>query len=71
MMYVDLLRFGTVNGTTLHFPQGDPAPMIYHSVRDENGCGEYTNEGATTTDTFAPAATASLASFIGPFRISR
>jgi hypothetical protein len=59
-----------VQGTTLHFPQGDPAPMVYHSVRDENGCNEYTNEGAPP-DTFAPAATAPLASFIGPFRVSR
>ncbi|HKV98568.1 MAG TPA: hypothetical protein VJN96_02030, partial [Vicinamibacterales bacterium] len=71
MMYVDLLRFGTVQGTTLNFPQGNPTPMTYYSVKDENGCNQYTNEGAPTPDTFAPAATASLASFIGPFKIAR
>jgi hypothetical protein len=71
MMYVDLLRFGTVQGTTLNFPQGTPTPMTYNSVKDENGCNQYTNEGALTPDTFAPAATASLANFIGPFKLSR
>ncbi len=70
-MYVDLFRLGTVVGTTLYYPAGEPAPMIYKSVKDENGCGQFTNEGNSEPDTFAPTAMTSLASFIAPFRISK
>ena len=69
MMYVDALRFGTVQGTTLFYPTGDPTPMIYNSVQDENGCSNFTNLGSTSVDTFAPVGQASLATFVPPFKI--
>jgi hypothetical protein len=69
MMYVDLLRFGTVQGTTLFYPTGDPTPMIYKSVQDENGCSNFTNLNNGMVDTFAPVGQASLANFIPPFKI--
>jgi hypothetical protein len=71
MMYVDLMRWGSVTGSTLKYPQGDPTPMIYHSIQDVDGCSQSTNEGSGQVDTFAPAGTASLAQFLGPFKVSK
>jgi len=71
MMYVDLMRWGAMVGSTLKYPQGDPTPMIYFSIDDGSGCSQATNNGTGQVDTFAPVGTASLAQFIGPFKISR
>jgi len=71
MMYVDLFRWGVVQGGVLKYPQGNPTPMIYNSILDSSGCNPSTNAGSGEVDTFAPAGSASLAQFVGPFRISK
>jgi len=66
LMYLDLLRYGSVNGTTITFPTGNGSLVTYNSFSDGSECSPFSGTGV-----LGPVASASLAQFAAPFRLGR
>jgi hypothetical protein len=66
MMYLDLRRYGSVVGSTLYFPTGNGSRQDIRSFSDGTSCFD-----TAWNAVFAPVATASVASFVAPFSLSR
>ncbi len=66
LMYVDLLRFGSVYNGTLYYPQGTAAAQSYGSSLESGFCS-----ASSGFATFAPMATAPVAQLQAPFSVIR
>jgi Collagen triple helix repeat (20 copies) len=66
LMYVDLLRYGTASLGTLYYPTGGIVTTTYGSYMQDGFCT--TNTGSAN---LATRAAASIASYVGPFKLTR
>lgn len=64
LMYLDLLRYGSVNGTTITYPTGGGSLVTYNSFSDGSECSPFSG-----TATLGPVASASVAQFVAPFSL--
>jgi hypothetical protein len=66
MMYLDLLRFGVVSKGLLSYPTGGVAATVYGSYNQDGICAS-----AAGSANLALVGTASVAGFVGPFKLAR
>jgi hypothetical protein len=65
-MYLDLTRYGYIQGGLLYYPSGPGSVQAVNSYLEEGVCGPTSGSWL-----FAPTGTASVAGFLAPFSLER